>query len=590
LKGGILHQARVFLPILAAVLLAAAQARAQQVTDRYAPEAVGGGSAKALVVAKHWMVAAADPQAAAAGAAILKAGGNAVDAAVAVQFVLGLVEPQSSGLGGGAFLLDWDAARHRLTTYDGRETAPLAATPALFLDATGQPLRFMQAVVGGRSVGTPGVPRLLATVHAAHGRLPWARLFRPAIRLATHGFRVSARLSGEIAEERATLMRDPTARAYFFDAAGAPLKPGSLKRNPAYAETLRKLAAQGPAGFYRGRIAADIVRKVRHAPGNPGVLAPADFATYAAKERPPVCVPYRAFRVCGMGPPSSGGLTVGEILGTLEPYDLARLGPASPAAWRLIADASRLAFADRERYIADEDFVPVPAQGLIDPAYLRTRAALLKGDRALAGVKPGEPHWSHARREGDGHAIELPSTSHFSIVDRDGNVVAVTSSIESAFGARRMTHGFMLTTELTDCSCATHDAEGRPIANAVAPGKRPRSSMAPTIVFRDGRPVLAIGTPGGSAIIGLVVKALVGWIDWGLNVQQAIDLPNVLDRFGPVEIERGTAAEKLAAPRRALGFAVRPEAIPPGFKGIAIFPGRPEGGADPRRAGIALGG
>ncbi|HVV94522.1 MAG TPA: gamma-glutamyltransferase, partial [Hyphomicrobiales bacterium] len=316
----------------------------------------------------------------------------------------------------------------------------------------------------------------------------------------------------------------------------------------------------------------------------------ADFATYSARERPPVCVAYRVFKVCGMGPPSSAGLTVGEILGTLEPYDLAALGPASPAAWRLIADASRLAFADRDRYIADDDFVPVPAAGLLDPAYLRARAALLKGDRALPSVLPGEPHWSHARLEGDGAALELPSTTHFSIIDRDGNVVAVTSSIESAFGARLMVDGFMLNNELTDFSFATHDAAGRPIANAVAPGKRPRSSMAPTIVFRDGRPVLAIGTPGGSAIIGLVAKALIGWMDWHLDVQQAIDLPNVLDRFGPVEIERGTAAEKLAAPLRAMGFAVRPEDIPSGFHGIAIFPGRLEGGADPRRAGVAVGG
>lgn len=574
---------------LTVALLGAVPVAARQVTDRYAPESVGGGGPKTLVHARHWMVVTAEPSASAAGAAILRAGGNAMDAAVAVQLVLGLTEPQSSGLGGGAFLLYWDAARKRLTSYDGRETAPAAATPRLFLDDAGQPLRFMDAVVGGRSVGTPGVPRLLALVHREHGKLSWARLFRPAVRLAESGFVVPPRLAAGLVRERATLLRDPVARRYFFPG-GVALKAGARVRNPAYARTLRRLARQGPAAFYRGPIAADIIRAVRHAPGNPGRLVRRDLAAYRVVERPSVCAPYRVWKVCGMGPPSSGGIAIGQILGMLEPYDLAALGPRSPAAWRLIANASQLAFADRERYVADSDFVPVPVAGLLDQTYLRRRARLLATDRALHDVRAGDPTGSRGLNRGRGAALELPSTSHFTIVDAAGNVVSMTSSIESAFGARLMVDGFMLNNELTDFSFRPIDDRGRPVANRVEGGKRPRSSMSPTIVFKDERPVLAIGSPGGSAIVGIVLKALIGWMDWDLDIQQAIDLPNVLDRFGPVEIEAGTPATAMVPALRAMGFATRLEPIPSGLYGIAISPDGLSGGADPRRDGLALGG
>src|SRR6056297_983360 len=466
------------------------------------------------------MIAAAHPLAVEAGAKVLRAGGTAADAMVAVQAVLGLVEPQSSGLGGGAFLVWHDGETGEITTLDGRETAPLAATPTLFQDEEGQPLEFFEAVVGGRSVGVPGTPALMAEAHERWGRAGWPGLFDDAIRLAQAGFPVSPRLAELVARDAGRLGRFEATRAYFLPG-GAPLRAGETLRNPAYADTLRTLAQDGPEPFYTGDIAADIAATVQGADGNPGLLSATDLAIYTVRERDAVCAPYRAYEVCGMGPPSSGGVTVGQILGMLAPFDLAALGPDSPQAWRLIGDASRLAFADRGRYVADEDHVPVPVAGMVDPSYLKTRGKLLNGARALREAPVGAPEFEHALNWADDASRARPSTSHISIVDSYGNALAMTTTIENAFGSRLLVRGFLLNNELTDFSFRTHRG-GLPIANSVAPGKRPRSSMSPTIVMRDGTPAIVLGSPGGSRIIPYVSKTLVAMIDWDLNAQEAV--------------------------------------------------------------------
>lgn len=539
------------------------------------------------VAATDWMVVAANPLAVEAGARVLREGGTAADAMIAVQAVLGLVEPQSSGLGGGGFLVWFDAASGSVTTLDGRETAPLAARPQLFLDGTGQPLEFFDAVVGGRSVGTPGIPRLMEEAHRRWGRANWGSLFKDAITLAETGFSVSPRLAELVAGDAERLARFPATAAYFLPD-GRPLQAGATLRNRPYANTLRTLALKGANAFYTGRIAQNIVDTVREAEGNPGLLDPIDLALYSIVERPPVCVTYRAREVCGMGPPSSGGISIGQILGMLRGYDLAALGPDDPEAWRLIGDASRLAFADRGRYLADPDFAPVPA-GLLAYDYLRARAALLDGPTALSEVTPGNPSWDHARLWGDDTSLELPSTSHISIVDRFGNALSMTTTIENAFGSRLLTpDGFLLNNQLTDFSFATHDEAGHLIANRVEPGKRPRSSMSPTIVLRGGKPELVIGSPGGSSIIGYVVQAIIAQLDWGLDVQQAVAMPHLLNRFGRFDIEAGTGAEALAASLAALGFEVDVSAQTSGLHAISIADGL-KGGADPRREGVAVG-
>ena len=574
---------------LVAVCGLAAAASAQQAADSVEPEAASA-RAKAEgrpVVAQDWMVVAAHPLASQAGADVLAAGGTAADAMVAVQAVLGLVEPQSSGLGGGAFLVWYDAASGQVTTLDGRETAPLAATPRLFQDATGEPLKFFEAVVGGRSVGTPGTPALMAQAHLRWGRSDWSGLLDPAIWLAEEGFAVSPRLATLVAGDAERLAVHPDTAAYFLPG-GVPLAEGDTLRNPAYADTLRLFAQQGTDGFYTGPVAESIVAAVQGAAGNPGVLDMVDLAIYRVKERAPVCAPYRFWQVCGMGPPSSGALAVGQILGMLQGHDLAALGPDNPESWRLIGDASRMAFADRGRYVADSDFVPVPVQGMLDPSYLQGRAILLAGDDALPEVTPGTPDFDHTLLWADGDTLEQPSTTHVSIVDSYGNVLSMTSTIENAFGARVMAGGFLLNNELTDFSFRSHDG-GVPIANRVEPGKRPRSSMAPTIVMRDGVPVLAIGSPGGSSIIGYVAQALIAHLDWGMNVQQAVSMGHALNRFGVYDLEDGTDAAALAEPLQAMGYEVKIGAQTSGLHAIAITADGLQGGADPRREGVALG-
>ncbi|WP_023602696.1 gamma-glutamyltransferase [Aliivibrio logei] len=560
---------------------------AAQSTDNIAPEAATGLTQQNLVEGKEWMIASANPYASEAGAEMLRKGGNAIDAMVATQLVLGLVEPQSSGIGGGAFLVYWDAKKKALTTFDGRETAPLEVTPQLFQDDKGQPLKFYDAVVGGRSVGTPGTIKLMWDTHQKLGKLDWKTLFEPAIKLAKDGFTVSPRLATLVKNDQEYLQRSPAAKTYFFNQDASPITAGQDLKNPDYAKTLQAISDNGAVAFYQGDIAKRIVNTVRNETANPGVLNLIDFTAYQVKEREPVCAPYRQYSICGMGPPSSGALTLGQILGMLSHYPLSDMGKDDVQSWKLLGDASRLAFADRGKYMADSDYVPMPTQGLLDKKYLEKRAELLKGKNALAETSAGSPPWSHANNYALDEAIELPSTSHFSIVDKDRNVVSITTTIENGFGSRLMVGGFLLNNELTDFSFRSQ-VDGVPIANRIEPGKRPRSSMAPTIVMENHKPYMAIGSPGGSQIIGYVAKTLVAHLDWGLNLQQAIDLPNMNNRFGAFEIEKDTAAEAWGPKLEKLGFTIQVKELNSGVQAIKLQGDSLIGAADPRREGKVI--
>lgn len=565
--------------------------RSRTVAAGLALVAVAGAGARGAepVRAQDFMVAAANPLAAQAGFDVLAAGGKAADAMVAVQLVLNLVEPQSSGIGGGAFLVYWDAATRRLTTFDGRETAPLAAGPDLFLNPGGTPMAFEDAVPGGKSAGVPGTLALLATVHARLGSLPWSELVQPAADLAERGFAVSPRLAGAIADSADSLRPFPATAAYFLGEDGAPPEPGETLRNPAFAETLRLIAAGGATPFYEGAIGEAIVAAVREAPVNPGAMTSADLVAYEVKERPPVCIAYRGDEVCGMGPPSSGALTVGQILGLAEHFDLSTMGPENPDAWHVFAEASKLAFADRATYMADADFVPVPVRGLLDPAYLTVRAQQIDLDAAMSEAKAGNPPWRTPMDLSPDTAEERPGTSHFVIVDAEGNAVSMTTTIESGFGSKLMAGGFLLNNELTDFAFEPV-VNGRPVANRVEPGKRPRSSMAPTIVLRDGRPVLLVGSPGGSRIIGYVAKTLIGALDWDLDPQAVIELGHLINRnSATTELEADTVPASFADALGARGHEVRVRPFDSGLHAIRINPDGLLGGADPRREGVALG-
>jgi gamma-glutamyltranspeptidase/glutathione hydrolase len=518
----------------------------------------------------------------------LRAGGSAIDAAVAVQAMLTLTEPQSSGLGGSSFIVYFDKKSGHVFTYDGRETAPAAAGENLFLDTTGKLLPAAQRFTGGRSVGVPGTLKVLELAHKAHGKRPWNTLFTAAIARAESGFPVSRRLHDSIRRDR-YLPEFAAAKRYFFTADGEPLAAGAMLRNPALAETLRAVAANGGDAFYKGAIAADIARAVQSAP-NPGAMSTADLADYQAKERPPVCAVYRIWRVCGMGPPSSGGIGTIATLTMLERFDLAALPPLGIEAVHLLAEAGKLAHADRIRYVADSDFIDVPANALIAPDYLALRSALIDPVRDIGAVQPGDP--VHKRADAGtpmGDDAETAGTAHMSIVDDDGNALAMTTSVGLAFGSRILVRGFILTDQLSDFT-ARPEEDGIEHPNRVGAGKRPRSSMSPTLVFDgQGHFIAAAGSPGGNFIVGFVSEVLVAMLDWRMDPQRAAGLPHVLNLNGDTRIERGTALEALTDDLKARGHTVRVAPLASGTQAILVRDGKLLGGADPRREGVAIG-
>ena len=533
------------------------------------------------------MVVAGHPAAVDAGIAMLARGGSATDAAIATQLALGLVEPQASGLGGGAFFLHFDARDRRVSAIDGRETAPSGAGAQLFLGADGKPMPFQAAVVGGRSVGVPGTPRLLEVMHARHGKLPWAALFEPAIALAEKGWTMTPRVFTLLEKDKG-LVDNPAARAYFFTAEGKPRPVGTVMRNPEYAKTLRALAARGADAFYHGEVAADLVGAVRgHA--NAGTMTLEDLAAYRVRDVEPLCGPYRAWTLCGMPPSSSGGIAVLQILGVLSGRDLSKVRPDSAEAVHLLAEAGRLAFADRNRYVGDDRFTDVPVKGLVDPAYLADRAKLINDERSMGSARPGTPPGLKVALADD-PVDEVAGTSHIAVVDAAGNAVSVTTTIEGFFGSKQMVRGFLLNNELTDFNFQPLE-EGRVVANAVAPGKRPRSSMAPFLVTdaKTGRLEQVVGSPGGSLIINYVAKALVATLDWKMDMQSAIALPNRGSRGGPTEIEKGTELEAVSGALKAMGHTVSVIDMTSGLSGIRRTATGWEGAADPRREGVARG-
>ncbi|MGY2962420.1 gamma-glutamyltranspeptidase/glutathione hydrolase [Pseudomonas sp. TE36184] len=555
--------------------------------------------------AQH-MAAAANPLAAEAGREMLRQGGSAIDAAIAMQAVLTLVEPQSSGIGGGAFIMLWDG--NRVQAYDGRETAPAGATERLFLKPDGQPMAFTAAQIGGRSVGTPGVLRALELAHKKTGHLPWARLFEPAIRLSEHGFAISPRLHSLIAADR-FIPQSPEMAAYFLNADGTPKATGTLLKNPALAAVFKRIAEEGPDALYQGPIADEIARKVQ-GHRNAGSLSEADLAGYAAKERAPLCTDYKRWKICGMPPPSSGGIAIAQILGTLQALQardprlaiapMTPLKSASPAgleptpeAVHLIAEAGRLAFADRALYVADADFVPVPVAGLVAPDYLARRAALI-GERSLGIAQPGQPAGIQVAYAPDRSPLRI-STSQVVAVDDQGGAVSMTTTVESAFGSHLMVQGFVLNNQMTDFSFIPEE-NGQPVANRVQPGKRPRSAMAPTLVFdrHSGELLAALGSPGGSQIIEYVSKSLVAMLDWQLDPQAAISLPNFGSRNGATELETGLFSPALKQALRDKGHALSEIEMTSGIQAIVRTRDAQgkvllSGGADPRREGEALG-
>lgn len=541
--------------------------------------------------AKHggkWMVGAANPHASEAGASMLRAGGSAVDAAIAMAMVLTLVEPQSSGIGGGAFLLHFDDETNAVAAYDGRETAPASATPDMFLQG-GKPRDFYDAVIGGLSVGVPGQLRMLELAHRAHGKLPWKRLFEPAIMLAEKGFAVSPRLHGLLERDR-FLAKMKVARAYFLGADGKPKPVGTVIRNPDLAAVLRAVAEGGADAFYRGDVARDVVQAAAKAERNPGRLTERDLVDYRAVKRQAICRPYRKYRVCGMPPPTSGGITTLQILGMLERFDIADNEPGSVADVHLLAEAGKLAYADRDQFIGDPDFVTVPTQQLLAPAYLAKRAKLIDPHRAMGVAAPGviEAAGAWAPDTSDGR----PSTSHLVAVDAEGDAVSMTASIEGAFGSHVMVRGFLLNNELTDFSFVP-EKNGKKVQNRVEPKKRPRSSMAPIIVLDDrGELKMVVGSPGGSRIIGYVARVLVAVLDHEQDVQAAIAAPNFLNRNGATELERIEGAESWLAKTKpglvALGHEVKVGVLNSGVQAILVGEHGYVGGADPRREGVIL--
>jgi len=551
------------------------------------PEAATGVVEKKSVNAKEFMVAAANPYASEAGFNVLNKGGSAIDAAIAVQLVLTLVEPQSSGIGGGAFILHWDKSNKFLTTFDGRETAPGNATSELFLDENGKAISWMKAVVGGRSVGVPGVLSALKKAHEQYGKLAWSELFVDAIALAEQGFIVSPRLEKLVGMQfNPGISQLPEIREYFFPN-NVAIKAGDRLKNKKLAKVYRSLAKEGLKPFYQGWIANKIVSAVQNASIAPGKLSLQDMANYKPKERAAVCGAYRTYNVCGMAPPSSGGVAVIQLLGQLAPYNLANKAVDSLQTVHLFTQSSRLAFADRNRYIADSDFVNVPVEGLIAPKYMAERAELINSNKDMGKAQAGHPQGALA--QADDLAYELPSTSHISIVDKQGNAISMTTSVEMAFGSAVMVEGFILNNQLTDFSLAPK-VNGLDVANRLEPLKRPRSSMAPTMVFNaDGSLKLVVGSPGGSRIINYVAQTILGVLDWQLDPQSAINLPKVTNRNHVTTLEKGTKLVELKAALEDKGHKVIIRDLNSGIHAIEVSKNGLTGGADPRREGKVLG-
>ena len=568
-----------------AILVAAGTAAAAQLRPSQ-PDPPTGTRAQPLAAAKHHMIAAGHPLAVEAGLGMLDRGGSAIDAMIATQLVLNLVEPSSSGIAGGAYLLYYDASARAVRAIDGRETAPAGASPALFT-RDGKAMPFAAARNSGLSVGTPGTARLLEVAHARYGRLPWKDLFQPAIALAEQGFAVSERLHRQLAVEKAAW--NGAARAYFFGADGKPKPVGAILKNPEFAATLRALAQKGSDALYTGEIARDVVAAVRSHPDGAGTLSEEDLAGYRVRDAEPLCGKYRTWRICGMPPSSSGGVAVLQVMGALERFDMAAVRPGSAEAVHLKAEAERLAFADRGRYLGDDRFVDVPVKGLVDPAYVAARSRLIAREKSMGSAAAGTPAGVKVAYA-DGTHDEVMGTTHIAIVDRRGNAVSMTTTIESNFGNGTMVRGFLLNNELTDFDFVPA-AGGAPVANAVAPGKRPRSSMAPTLVFDDASGTLELlaGSPGGSLIIGYVTKALVATLDWNLDPRKAIALANFGSRNGPTEIEEGTELQGVEAALKSIGHEVRAIPMTSGLQVIRRSRQGWQGASDPRREGVARG-
>lgn len=534
------------------------------------------------------MVVTANPEATRVGYEILKGGGSAADAAVAVQLVLGLVEPQSSGIGGGGFALYYEKKTNQVYSFDGRETAPLAAGKYLFRGKDGKPMEFYDAAVGGRAVGVPGTLRLLEMIHARFGAKPWRDLFSPAVNMAETGFIVSPRLAALIEHDAMKLRNFTPTLLYFFPDTAAPIDAGGRLINPPYARVLRKVALEGADAFYKGDTAESIAKAVQEDLENPGLLSPEDMANYKAIERKTICGPYRAYLVCTMGESSSGGLMLLGALGILQNFNMGELGPYNPLSWHYIAEASRLMFADRNYYMADPHFVQSPGTLLIDPAYLKSRAALISNTKALEKVMPGTPAaWKQKKPAAEPVYPKPPGTTHFTIVDAAGNILSMTDSIEDSFGSRMYVDGFMLNNQLTDFSFVP-EIDGVPVANRVEGGKRPRSTMTPVIMFApDGKPALAIGSAGGSAIMGYVLQRIVAVVDWKQDIVTAVNAPNLINRGQKIEFESG--ASDLADPLRKFGHPADLSELNSGLSAIEWKNGLMNGVADPRREGTALG-
>jgi gamma-glutamyltranspeptidase/glutathione hydrolase len=558
--------------------------------EGFEPETSTGLRDVELVRGDRQMVSSADPSASRAGMEILAAGGSATDALIAMSMVLTLTEPQSSGIGGGGFLLHYDPSGKTIKSYDGRELSPSGATPTQFLGPDGRPLEFWDAVVGGVSVGVPGLLRMLEMAHQKHGKLPWARLFDPAIRLSEGGFYPSPRLH-KLLNNSERLRSSPTTRAYFYDEKGEPLSPIRLKKNPELAKVFQAVAKGGADAFYKGPIAQRLVQAARTAFRRPSSMTLEDLAGYRAVDRSPLCAPYRSWNICGMGPPTSGGVAIHQILGVMSRFEPSGWTPGSSALTHLFAEASRLAYADRARYLADSDVIDVPVRGLIDPDYLAGRAKLISMDKTMGIAKAGQPK-SGAHYAPD-RSWEFPSTTHLVAVDMRGNVANMTASIEQGFGAHILVDGYLLNNELTDFSFEP-ERDGVPVANACAPNKRPRSSMSPTLVFDDaGAFFMAIGSPGGSRIIEYVAKTLIYVLDLKLDVQSAIAAPHIVNRNGVTELELDPEhvgkTGRLAKALRELGHEVVIRQQNSGLHGVVKTPYGLQGGADPRREGIAIG-